>query len=133
MSVCLIGFVGGCIAGIPASFMVPLIYLVAIMGVAADTQRDVSTPVRVIAPMGQLTYSIYMLHLPMQTFFVSFVGVKMLHFDDRQIGWWTIFSVFVLILVSYLSLVLYETPARRFISRLGSAGPLKATRQTTVP
>ncbi|UVF18406.1 acyltransferase [Microvirga terrae] len=91
--------------------LVPLIYAVVFFGVAADVQDRRIWMVKRIAPLGQLTYSVYMLHLPLQTFLLARVPL-----DGFARVTWYVLGCFILMAVSWASLVLFETPMRRWIS-----------------
>lgn len=105
---------------IPAGAQAPLAYAVVLFALAADTKGRASGPVRRLAPFGQLTYSLYMLHAPVMTL------VFMLFFDRAlNLAPWAKFTAVLacvpaLMALSYVSLVFFEGPARRWLTRTGA-------------
>lgn len=93
-----------------------------------DRRPETHSPLlRYLAPLGQLTYSIYMLHPLFHAIALALVAQRIAHLEGMALHLATLASLPVLIGVSYLSLVLFETPARRWIrARWGAprdAGP----------
>lgn len=104
-------------------------YLAPMFAVAADMRRG-RTPALVtrLAPLGQLTYSVYMLHTLMVMVMLNAIGDKILHLTTVPMIALGLFTYVLLGLVSWASLQLFETPARRWIDRL----PIFARRQPSV-
>jgi peptidoglycan/LPS O-acetylase OafA/YrhL len=107
-----------------------IVCLVATVAVAADVQRTVSTPVKRLAPLGQLTYSIYMWHSVVILVILNAFGDKLLHASTSVMAILTIVSYVIIFGVSYFSFFAIETPARRFIDSLG-APPRRAVPVTS--
>lgn len=104
-----------------------LVYVVAVTAVAADTQRTVPAFVARLAPLGQLTYSIYMWHSLIVLVVMNAVADKLIH---ASLGLMSVFCTIcyaIVFVVAYFSYFVIETPARRYIDGLGS----KRRRQVT--
>ena len=81
---------------------------------AADQGGQASRAVRALAPLGILTYSLYMLHPAVRT-----VGLKVGEIGRLPGNLTITLCAAVLIPVSYASYILFERPARRWINGLG--------------
>ncbi len=95
-----------------------LVYCVGTLTVAADLRGGPGKWVGKVAPLGQLTYSIYMWHSIFILVIVNIVGDKILH-----LNFWPMLALCGLCygligFGSYLSLILIETPARRWVDGL---------------
>lgn len=99
------------------------VLLLAWATVAAALMRDVQKRtdplVRAGAPLGQLTYSIYMLHPPVITVMYLILAQRVLHLEGMAMNLMLLASVPVIFAVSYLSLIHFETPARKWVGALG--------------
>ena len=106
-------------AGISRGVLLTLTYMTAVTAFACDVQGSQSRVIRTLAPLGQLTYSIYLIHgLVMPTFF-NFV-LRRLHLSP-WINNSLILATFVpLVAISYFSYSYFEAPARRWVQSLGS-------------
>ncbi len=103
----------------PALLTLLLVYLVATSAVHLDLRGKVSSFVRILAPFGQLTYSIYMWHLLFLIVLVNMIGDKILH--GRFVLPLTILAYICIGIVSYFSYFFIETPARRYIDQFDIA------------
>lgn len=74
-----------------------------------------STWLRYLAPLGQLTYSIYMLHPLFHAIVLALVAQRIVHLSGPTLYLASWISLPLLISVSYVSLNWFETPARRWI------------------
>jgi peptidoglycan/LPS O-acetylase OafA/YrhL len=95
-----------------------LVYVVTASAIAADIQNSAGSVVKRLSPLGQLTYSMYMWHSILIMVFMNGIGDKVLHAGTGLmlvIGAVCYASILV---VSYLSFVFIETPARRWIDGL---------------
>lgn len=108
----------GLIAGWSRHLLLAGVYLIAILGVAAS-QRPVGRWVRRIAPLGQLTYSIYMLHPILNTIALGFVGGRVLGLTQTGLLVLAIVTMFALVPIAWISLSMFEMPMRRAITRWG--------------
>lgn len=68
-----------------------------------------------LAPLGQLTYSIYMLHPLFHAIVLALGAQRVAHLSGPALYLASWISLPLLIAVSYLSLTWFETPARRWI------------------
>lgn len=109
-------FFAGCAVGLNRSFLLLIVYATAIAAVACDLQarrRDwLSKP----AALGQLTYSIYMIHPVVLSVVITFIGRRTLHLTGWPLTGWVGVAIGVTFVASYLSYVYFETPARRWLS-----------------
>jgi peptidoglycan/LPS O-acetylase OafA/YrhL len=108
------------IADWPHILEIGIVYAVVITAVAADARRTVSKSVRRLAPLGQLTYSIYMWHSLVILIVMNALGDKLLHASPGLMCVLGLCSYAIIFGVSYFSFFAVETPARRFIDNLGS-------------
>ena len=111
-------FTVGAAAGAHGLLLAPLAYAVALLAVASDMggpspgKRFLSR----LGPLGQLTYSVYMLQMPVQTVLTAFVGQRVLHLQGYGYAAWALFTMILLLPISLLSLAFYEMPMRRLIA-----------------
>lgn len=117
LTVLCLAFVGATVFGIGGMPVYALVLLIVVAALAADTQGRASKVVRYLAPWGQLTYGIYMLHPIYDT--VVFGGLERVApaagADVKLL--FAFIGVPLTVLAAYASLHLLETPARKFISR----------------
>lgn len=101
---------------VPKVALLPLVYLAVCAAVSLDISGKRGRIVTSTAPLGQLSFSIYMLHPLAQTLLVVGLGERILHLK----GWlrlpWIIAVACVVVFGSLLSLRYFETPARRWLS-----------------
>lgn len=97
-----------------------LVYVVAITAIAAD-QGIAPTFVKRLAPLGQLTYSIYMWHSLVILIVMNAIADKLFHASPGLMVAFCIVSWLIIFAVSYFSYFVIETPARRYIDGLGRA------------
>ncbi|MHC2538682.1 acyltransferase family protein [Bradyrhizobium diazoefficiens] len=102
-----------------------LIYVVAITAIAAD-QEIAPTFVKRLAPLGQLTYSIYMWHSLVILIVMNAIADKLFHAPPGLMVPFCIVSWLIIFAVSYFSYFVIETPARRYIDGLGRANKRSA-------
>jgi peptidoglycan/LPS O-acetylase OafA/YrhL len=106
-------FIGGLVAQAPRGLLVPVVYAMAAVALACDVQGGAGRLTRRIAPLGALTYGIYMLHPMVRT--LIYPTMRSLHVPNNLV----VAIMFLLVPVAaYLSLFLFEAPARRAISGL---------------
>ncbi|WP_174279257.1 acyltransferase family protein [Sphingomonas bacterium] len=93
-------------------------------GLLAD-QAGVSTllSVRPISAQGRLTYSIYMLHVPVTTVFISFVFPRLLGRSPAAAAVSIGLGVVIIALLSAASFAWFENPLRRWIGGGAAARP----------
>lgn len=102
----------------PNWLLVAFAYASAVAAIAADGSGRVAPLTRKLAPLGQLTYSMYMLHPMIILVLVNAVGDKLLKLEGAPLIALTLLSYAVIYVVSLLSYKWFETPARRYIDRL---------------
>ncbi|MET3911297.1 peptidoglycan/LPS O-acetylase OafA/YrhL [Bradyrhizobium sp. S3.3.6] len=105
-----------------------LVYVVAITAVAADTQRTVPAFVACLAPLGQLTYSIYMWHPLIILIVMNAVADKLVHASPGLMSVFCTICYAIIFVVAYVSYFVIENPARRYIDGLGSKQRRRAPR-----
>jgi peptidoglycan/LPS O-acetylase OafA/YrhL len=106
------------VLGVSQLLTLLIVYIVAVAAVAADLAGKPSVAVRRLAPLGQLTYSIYMWHMILVLIFLNAFGSKLLHehmISAALIGGSCYICIFA---ISYLSFFFIETPARRRIDAI---------------
>jgi peptidoglycan/LPS O-acetylase OafA/YrhL len=91
-------------------------YLLATVAFSRDLNGAVAAPTRRWAPLGRLTYSVYMLQSPV-FLVVSLLGERILHLRGALLSVAALMAVGILLpALAILSLQLFETPARRALS-----------------
>jgi peptidoglycan/LPS O-acetylase OafA/YrhL len=106
-----------------------LTYLCVLCAIAAE--RASAWPVvKRLAVLGQLTYSIYMWHGLVILVLLNAVGDKLLHLSGLSALLLAMGCYGLILMMGYVSLVWIETPARRWIDRVGKAGRPRRTAGT---
>lgn len=109
-----------------------ILLMIAFAWVAAayscDLRGSTGSIARAIAPLGQLTYSLYMIHPVIMTFGITIFGRMLWKLEGAALNIWVaICACFVLPLLSCVSLFYFETPARRWITNLGTQRRILST------
>ena len=118
LALALIATMAAMLSGAPMLLVLFLSYVTAALAVAADQQRHPAAIVRRLAPLGGLTYSIYMWHGLFILLIMNVIGDKLLHASAVGMLPLAFICYGGLAVWSYLSLQFIETPARRTIDRL---------------
>ena len=129
-AVCLPVTVVAMTTGVPDIVSLVLVYALAGSAIAADVQGSVGSVVKRLAPLGQLTYSIYMWHSILITVLMNGIGDKVLHAGSGPmivIGALCYAGIFAVSCISYLFI---ETPARRWIDGLALFPPTRSGTRT---
>ncbi len=100
--------------GAPTLLCLALVFLTATLAVSADRHYKAGRIVRAIAPLGQLTYSMYMIHY---TVFMALAAADRMISGPPMIALIVATHAFVVAL-SYVSYRYFETPARRWIDAI---------------
>jgi peptidoglycan/LPS O-acetylase OafA/YrhL len=95
-----------------------VMYAIGLAGVAADAAGR-SAPTRRAGPWAQLSFTLYMLHPLALKIALNWVGFGMWKLNGDAMRLWVLAWVLLLIPIAYLSLVLFERPARDWIAKLG--------------
>jgi peptidoglycan/LPS O-acetylase OafA/YrhL len=95
--------------------LLPIVYLIVIAAIAADVSQRYR-PLK-IGALGQLTYSLYMIHPLVRTFVISFAGQRILKLHGIAEDVMVLAGFALTFVLAYLSFVYFETPARRLMSR----------------
>lgn len=101
--------------GMPDIVSLALVYIIAASAIAADVQGSVGSAVKLIGPLGQLTYSIYMWHSILITVLMNGIGDKVLHAGSGLMLVIGLVCYASILAVSCISYLFIETPARRWI------------------
>ena len=105
--------------GAPRNALLLVMYAIGIAGVAADAAGAVGPMTRRLAPWAQLSFTLYMLHPLALKIALNWVGFGMWKLNGDAMRLWVLAWVLLLIPIAYLSLVLFERPARDWIAKLG--------------
>jgi len=108
-----------------------LCYIVAASGVATDLSGRRSAFIARVAPLGQLTYSIYMTHYLVILVVLNGIGDKLLRLDTLPMILLSLLVYALVGIISYISYQYFETPARRWID--GSTGLVGRHKTRTQP
>jgi peptidoglycan/LPS O-acetylase OafA/YrhL len=115
--VALVGFAVGIFVGVPKPVLVAFVYAVPFLALSADTKFAPSSRLIEFAGLGQLTYSIYMLH-PCVLALARNGGKGLPALDAHAL---TIAAALAVLPLSYASLIWFETPTRRWLNGLPKA------------
>lgn len=113
---CGAAFFAGCGLGLNRSVLLLIVYATAIAAIACDLQATGRDWLARPAALGQLTYSIYMIHPVVLSVVITFIGRRLLHLGGWPLTGWVVVAMAVTFVASYLSYVYFETPARRWLS-----------------
>ena len=108
-------------AGTPRTALLFVVYGIGLLGVAADARGTQGGLSRRLAPWAQLSFSLYLLHPIALKMGLAWVGLGMWNLNGELMRLWVLFWVVALFPIAYLSLVLFERPARDGLARLGKA------------
>lgn len=103
---------------VPRDVLLLVMYGVGLAGVAADAAGPVGPVTRRLAPWAQLSFTLYMLHPIALKMGLAWVGLGMWNLNGDLMRLWVLFWVVALIPLAYLSLILFERPARDWIAKL---------------
>ena len=117
------GLIVAMVSGLSQLVTLFIVYMVAIAAVASDVQGGPSVMVRRFAPLGQLTYSIYMWHMLFISFLLNGIGDKFVNANTSSAIILVAACYISIFIVSYLSFCFIETPARRWIDKIISVNP----------
>lgn len=107
----------------PGWLLLTLAYGAALCAIVVDGRGRASVLTKRFAPLGQLTYSIYMLHPIIIMVLVNAIGDKLLKLEPLALTALTLASYGIIAVVSLLSYKWFETPARRYIDGLPLVPP----------
>ena len=113
-------FLTGVWTDAPPTALLLTMYALAATLVCADLAGDPHPFVRRSAPLGQLTYSSYMIHIFVFSILVSPPVVQRLGLSDAARNWSVLGAVALVWIASYFSYLFFENPARRAIGRLAT-------------
>ncbi len=122
------------VIGVPEERLYVLAFALVFTAFLADIFKSSARFARHIAPLSQLTFSIYMWHIPFSVLF----QVLMRHHTSAWV-WNSLLPLFVvpLLLLSYGSFVVFEDPARKWLSNLAgrhsSANPIVREAEQLAP
>ncbi|SDX01723.1 acyltransferase family protein [Celeribacter indicus] len=94
------------------------ILALATSAVASDLHRNLNPVVLRLAPLGQLTYAIYIWHRAVILVLMNAIADKMLGGAPLALAAMAVMSVATIFALSYLGYFLIETPARRVLTRI---------------
>lgn len=100
------------------ALLLALAYLCATLALAADSGGTAGPTVARMAPLGQLTYGIYMIHLLVITILVNGIGDKLLKLPVNLLSIVLIASYAIIGVLALASFKYVEGPARRWIDGL---------------
>lgn len=117
---CAAGVIAGSYMLWHEAVILALAYGGATFAIAADTGGRTPAYVRRFAPLGQLTYSLYMLHGLVILTMVSGFADKILKLPQplMVVACWLAYGF--ILFAAHVSFKLFETPARRWIDSLGA-------------
>ena len=118
-------FLAACWLQCPKPLLLLMVYGIGALGIAASEQ-PASGPARRIAPLGQLTYSLYMLHPLVQTVLLTGVGATALKLQGMSMNLFVVGAMVLMLPIAWLSLVLFERPARRWATRRLGGRPARS-------
>lgn len=111
------------VSGAGSALVLACTYLVVAAAVAADLQKAGGPVVTGVAPLGQLTYSMYLIHPAIVLILMNGLGDKILKLSPLGMVPVALLCYALIFAASYASLVWFETPARRYLERAGRREP----------
>lgn len=114
----ILSLIGAMSEGVGMGLILFLVYLSAVAAIASDIQAGPRAIVRRLAPLGQLTYSIYMWHALFILVLLNGIGDKLLHGNIASRIVLVPLCYGGILICSYFSFLYIETPARRWIDSL---------------
>lgn len=106
----------GFVWNFPDIVLLVLLYCAVLAAVASDLENKTPKLLKKIAPLGQLTYSIYMIHYLWLMLTVSFLAERVMQLQGIALDISVGISVLSVVGISYLSLQLFENPSRQSIT-----------------
>jgi peptidoglycan/LPS O-acetylase OafA/YrhL len=108
----------------PVRYLNPLAaYALAVVAYAADLRATAHPWLRRLAPLGQLTFGVYLLH-PLVFMIMMRIVAPRFHLGPGALNAWSVMTIVLVIpLAAYGSLVLFERPARHWINSVGRKAP----------
>ena len=111
----IVGYLAGVAANCVPLALLLILYATVALGIGADAQRRSGKVVSALAGGGQLTYSSYMLHLLVVIVVLNGLADRILHTHGLTRNLLVAVAFVTVWPVSYLSLVLFERPAREWL------------------
>lgn len=111
--------------GVHQLAVIVLVWLIALLAVAADARMTAGRLVRAVAPFGQLTYGIYMWHSILVLSLVNILGDKLLRLGPVGMAVLLVLVYALILVVAWVSLFMIETPLRRWVDRVGPSRGLR--------
>lgn len=99
----------------PSLALLPIVYLIVAATIATDLSKQYA-PLK-IGVLGELTYSLYMIHPLVRTFVLSFAGQRVLKLQGIAADLMVLVGFALTFLLAYVSFVWFEDPARRLLSK----------------
>jgi len=122
LAVAVVSLVCSMMTAAPVLVVLSLIYVTAVAAIAADLQKKVGRIVTVVAPLGQLTYSIYMWHEMFILVLMNSLGDKVLHAGAAAMVPLALLTYGLILAWGYVSFIYLETPARQWVDSLPPYG-----------
>ncbi len=108
--------------GVHQLVVLMLVYILVASSVCVDARGERNALLYMVAPFGQLTYSIYMWHSIVTVFFLNALLDKVLGVAGGVMYLGFVISWAIVIAIALASYALVEVPARKFINDLGAGG-----------
>lgn len=108
-----------CVLGafhVQAIWILPIAYACAVFAAISDRAMFRPTWLKTVGPLGALTYSIYMLHIPVKAAMSYLATLTGGSFEGSLP--WLLGTVAVLAVASWLSFFFFETPLRKALNHL---------------
>jgi peptidoglycan/LPS O-acetylase OafA/YrhL len=121
--VCLLALLVAMNTGASPLVVLLFMYLVIAAAAASDAQKKAGRWVTTFAPLGQLTYSIYMWHGLFIMVLMNAVGDKLLHGRIAFMIPLAVITYITVLAAGYFSYFYIETPARRWVDGLPIGQP----------
>ena len=126
LALMLIILIGVMSNGATADLVLVFVYLTATAAIAADMRGNPTNFVKKMAPLGQMTYSIYLWHGLFIMVVLNALGDQFLHLSGVPMIFLVGLCYSLIAAFSYLSFMFFETPARRWVDRLSLRSVLQA-------
>jgi peptidoglycan/LPS O-acetylase OafA/YrhL len=120
----LVAFIAACAAGAPALAILGIAWAIVGAAMSADESPHRAIALRV-APMGALTYSLYMLHPLVGIVAVTLFAARWLGLSGVALDVWVAACALSTLGLAWLSLDIFERPARRWLNTRSGVGDVE--------
>lgn len=112
-------FIGLSFTTVPYQALYALVCVCVVLVIAVDVRGGVGPTLGAFSQLGDLTYSVYLLHLPVASVMMT-IAKRLIHLHGVVLDFWVLLTFTLTMVISMLSYRYFEMPLRSSISRLGT-------------